>query len=147
MYTNVKRNMESNISKKYYCLENISFELIIEMTKSNIQIGSSYNHFEHPNASIIDISHTWIHRFENDEMVLFTQKELNEIAFIGPITFIDYVTKTFKNTKGYFTVSELVQNIVEFAKYHFQQNFTNFMFWMHMKKRLLMKKMQLLMIL
>ena len=41
---------------------------------------------------------------------------MGEIAFVGPITFIDYVSKTFKNDKGYFTVNELVQNVVEFEK-------------------------------
>ena len=97
-------------------LEHLHFTLGFEMDKPSQQIGSLLNHCEDTDATLLNISRTEIERWVNDHMETLTPKELDEIVFTGPITFTNKVTKTFKNDKGYFTVRELVDNIVEFEK-------------------------------
>ena len=98
-------------------LKNLSFTLCIEMTKPSILIGNSYNEMQHSDSSIIDISTSEVSEYLNGDFKELTKKELDEVAFVGKtITFTDYVSKTFKNEKGFFSVKELLKNLVLFEK-------------------------------
>ena len=93
-----EKNMKK-ISENYYYLENVSWELNIHMTEPCFQVNEAvYNHRELPDSQIIEITHSPITVFdeENDEFIELSDVELNQAAYIG-----DQIT--FEGVKGHVT--------------------------------------------
>ena len=107
----------------------VQFHLCIETTDTLPPQGMLMNRFEAEGSKITSMSHTEIQFFsKRDDFVNLTKEQLSMPGFIGSsITFhniwknqknkvVAETKHTFTNEKGYFTVKEMVKNIVEFEK-------------------------------
>lgn len=107
----------------------IQFQLCIDTTNTAPQRGMLMNRFEEEDSKITSISHTEIQFFskQRNDFVDLTQEQLSMPGFIGDwITFhniwvnkdkvVAQTKRTYTNQKGYFTVEEMVKNIVKFEK-------------------------------
>jgi hypothetical protein len=107
--------------------KNVHFLLVIDTDKPRVAMGPLLNRFESQDAKIVNIGHTTVEKWDDaqDDMIPLTQEELDVPAFIGSeISFssvwLDRQGKkvaeshmSFCNHKGYFTIQEMVDMVVE----------------------------------
>ena len=100
------------------CVSKLLWSLCFDMSEPSLPLKPLLNHRETPNSNIVSLTHSTISIFDEGEGVDLTDEELNQPGFIGAqITLCDTDTKiSYKNEKGYFTILELVEVIVEFEK-------------------------------
>lgn len=108
--------------------KHVQFLLSIETTNTAPQQGMLLNRLEAPDSQITNITHTDIDYYDKkkDALISLTDDELKRPGFIGDsITFhsiwtnkddevVAQTKRTFTNTKGYFTIQQMVDNIVKF---------------------------------
>ena len=109
---------------KYLHYKHLSFILEIYTDKLPIQHGMLENRFEAEDAKITRIGYTIPSYVKDDDLFPLSKDELRNPGFIGnSVTFSNTrlnegieqsTTKTFTNTRGYFTVEEMIKNITEF---------------------------------
>ena len=93
-------------------MQQVSFVLQIETTDP-VEMDRLMNRFESSKSKITKISASGID-IDGKEA---TAEQLNEKGFIGSsITLNGILSGTFTNSKGYWTISEMVQNIVNFER-------------------------------
>jgi hypothetical protein len=107
----------------------VTFLLHIGTTNTAERHGMLLNRFEESDSKITSINHSEIQRFNKsrDDFDDLTEEQLAMPGFKGKkITFrntwvqnkkvVGKTTCKFTNTRGYFTVQEMVKNIVKFEK-------------------------------
>ena len=108
----------------------IQFRLDIMTDKERVWTNLIMNRFEQENARIVNISRTELYKHDADlnEHISLTIEECNAPGFIGDqIKFfniwydrrghiVDCTNETFYNDKGYFTVQEMADIILDFEK-------------------------------
>ena len=106
------------------------FLLCINTTQTAPQQGMLMNRFEEATSEITSMTHTEIQKYDRKkgEFSNLTQEQLSTVGYKGKsITFenvwlnnknkkVGETKCTYTNTKGYFTVEEMVKNIVKFEQ-------------------------------
>lgn len=109
-------------------MNNLYFVLNIKTSNTAPQRGMLMNRFEQPDSVIQGISHTPITKYNSSrqEHEELSANELKEPGFYGDTMTMKSVwkddsgavvaktKKTFKNTKGFFTIKQVAANIVKF---------------------------------
>ncbi len=111
-------------------LQKMNFILHIKTTNTSPQHGVLLNRFEQPDSVITHISAGPIEQFDRimNEMIELSVDEKDEPAYIGETLTLESVWQTrdgrivdstrrvYNNTKGFFTVAEIVAHIVDFER-------------------------------
>jgi len=110
--------------------ETIRFTLHIETTDTSPQRGILLNRFEEPDSMITRLCEGEITQFdrETNDLVELSTAEKEKPGYIGETLTLESVWKTrdgriadttrrvYKNTRGFFTVAEVVAHIVDFER-------------------------------
>lgn len=109
-------------------LNKVSFVLNISTTNTAPQRGMLLNRFEQPDSKIKAIRASPPTLYADNESHELSQADLRQPAFHGSVltlysnwrdhrgATVDTTCRSFRSTKGYFTVAEVVANIVAFEK-------------------------------
>ena len=138
--TSVKKTSDLNKARKSWIaslepgftklMSGINFVLCIDTTHTAPQQGMLMNRFEKPKSKIKNIAHSEIERYDKkkQEMVRLTDEELSLPAFKGKTITLKSVwvndkqkvvnepKRTYENTKGFFSIKEMVKIVVQFEK-------------------------------
>ena len=111
-------------------LQKINFILHIETTNTSPQRGMLVNRFEEPGSVITSLRAGPIEKYDRDmnEMFELSADEKEKPGYIGETLTLESVWQTrdgrivdttrrvYKNTKGFFTVAEVVAHIADFER-------------------------------
>mmetsp|Transcript_4602 Transcript_4602/g.10999 ORF Transcript_4602/g.10999 Transcript_4602/m.10999 type:complete len:226 (-) Transcript_4602:261-938(-) len=111
-------------------LDEICFTLHIETTNTSPQRGMLLNRFEEPDSMITRLCEGQITQYdrETDDLVELSTAEKEKPGYIGETLTLESVWKTrdgrivdttrrvYKNTRGFFTVAEVVAHVVDFER-------------------------------
>lgn len=109
-------------------MNNLNFVLNIATTKTAPQCGMLLNRFEEPDSKIIHLSVPSVGLYNNqsNECEEQTKDDLKRVGFYGSYVILynerideagnvtNTTKRTYTNKKGYFTVYEMIKNIVKF---------------------------------
>ena len=99
-------------------MNNLCFVLLIKTSNTAPQCGVLLNRFEEANSILLGIKHTPITRYNKNiqEHEVLTKDELEQPGFWGDTMIMksENTKKTFRNSKGYFTIKEVAKKIVKF---------------------------------